>query len=218
MGGRRGGLKPLMAASSSSPWQEGLLPCCWAGPAQDRGWDWLPSKRVGKGDEQLAGTYKSRSRKKERIYCVMANVRLCEEKLFCSQHCCGPQTHWWDDALSITPASPPPSPDSPSLQRSDWCGWAQRVTQHLPRAVESSLLPFISDLVAAGNKKPVWWLDFEKDSVLLGTEQKSATNITEGDAENREYLNLAQGCCYPWLRAAWRGRMVEGMVEGRLGP
>lgn len=153
---------------------------------------------------------------KERIYCGMANVRLYEEKLLCSQHCSGPQTHWWD-ALSVTPASPPPPPDSPSLQRSDGCGWVQGVTQCLPRAVESSLLPFILDLVAAGNEKPVWLLDFQKGSVLLGTEQKSATNITEGDAENWEYLNLVQGCCYWWLSAAWRGRMVEGMVEERLG-
>lgn len=41
----------------------------------------------------------------------------------------------------------------------------------------------MSDFVAAGKEKSVW-LDFRKDSALLDTEQKSAANITEGDAES----------------------------------
>lgn len=55
-------------------------------------------------------------------------------------------------------------------------------------------------------------LVFKRTQCSLVQNKKSATNITEGDAENWEYLNLAQGCYYQWLIAASRGR-----VEGRLG-
>ena len=199
------GLIPLVAVSSSSPWQEKLLPCCWACPAWDHGWRWFPGKGRWAPSREIQ---KQEQVKGKNLPCHGYMKRNC------SVHSTVVDHKHWRDALSITLSSPPP-PNSPSLQRSNKCAWAQ--TASLPRAVESSLLPFITDLLAAGNEKPVWCLDFWKDSVLLSTEQKSATNITEGDAENWEYLNLAQDYCCRWLFVAWKGGMVEDMVEERLG-
>lgn len=66
--------------------------------------------------------------------------------------------------------------------------------QGLPWKLPSYLLDQI--LLTAGNEKPLGWLAFQQDSALLGTEQKSATNVPEGDTENQKLLNLAQSCCY----------------------
>lgn len=137
------GLETPCAASSSSPWQEELLPC------------WLHSKGVAKVDGQLTRTCKSRSGKEQRIYCAMVNVRFYREKEFCLQYYCGTQTRWWE-ALSQLPLLL-----LPTDLWSSGCGGAQRVAQYSPRAMETSLSPFISDLVTSGNEKTLGWLDFQ---------------------------------------------------------
>lgn len=152
-GWEEGGLKPLTAASSSSLWQEEHLPCCWAGPAWDHGWDRLPSKGVEKGDEQLAGRYKSRTRKKNLPWHGKCEVIWRESGVFTA-------LLWTTNTLvgcSFNNGGCPSSTSQQSCPAEDWrCVWAQTVTQCLPRAVESSLLPFTSDLIAARHKKPGW--------------------------------------------------------------
>lgn len=97
MGG--GGLKTPRAASSSSSWQEELLPC------------WLHSKGVAKVDGQLTRTYKSRSGKEQRIYCAMVNVRFYRERVLFTA------LLWSTNTLvgGLVPASPPP-PSNRSLE------------------------------------------------------------------------------------------------------